>query len=1186
MIVEQFVLSLNNPVISSHKVYGQEILPGLAYIDLIYQVFRKNNYDYNKLELRNLSIFSPLAAGKDYSLLLTVRCKEQKDQGLWQVSVDGQEKRNDKVAAEKKCYVTAQMHQVSEVCFNDLIDPRVIKASASAVRELEDTYRQMRAMDLVHSGFIKAQGNIYETDAATYIDVRLGEAAMPTASSFLFHPTLIDASAAATSRLLEALAAEEHRLFLPIFYESFSAAAPLHSSCIAKVEHASVVRKKDLLYLTLEFYNEEGFKVAELKQFTNKLVREAGLINTERLKQETSREVISQTPANTNGIYKTNTDNIVKTAEGYLKELIGAQLGKQPGQIDTAVGYYEMGLDSARLLAIVRLIEENVGAPLSPTLLFEYTSIAELAQHLSSEYPHKFGSGEAQEIAQQENVRSKAIPPQRTSKQEHQPSFSNTQGEEEIAIISLAGRFPGAENMAEFWENLKQGKDCITEVPSARWDYSQYYDEDKELPGKSPCKWGGFMSGVEMFDPLFFNISPKEAAVMDPMQRLFLETVWVLLEGAGYTRENIQRRYQSKVGVFVGAMYQQYNLLNADLPCEAAAAINSYSFISNRVSSFFNLQGPSIAIDTMCSSALISIHMACDSLRKGECRMAVAGGVNLSIHPKKYIGLSQAQILSSSHRNRSFGNGDGYIPSEGVGAVLLKPLSNAIADKDNILAVIKSSAINHNGFGSGFTVPNPNAQAELIENNFKQCGIDPRTISYVESSANGSSMGDLIEVTALNKVFQKYASEKQFCSIGSVKSNMGHPEAVSGIAQLGKVVLQMQHKLLVPSIRSEALNENIHFEKSPFYLQEKLSEWKQPVLKIEGEECMYPRRATVSSFAAGGSNAHLILEEYIIPQEELLDKDICPRSELILFSAKTEERLQVMVEQMFKHLNSLSGFSLSSLAYTLQTGREPMEYRIAIVVPSAAAFLKGLQAFINGEDEPSISVFKGSPEDSSRLKGFINSRLSDSVVSMLLTENNLTELAEYWVSGGKVNWELLGGREETRTMWLPTYPFAKRPYWISGSVETVTPSKKTVFQTSLRHTADVPPFNGPVQDFITRFFCQELGFKETEVKPDKNIQIYGASSLTYMKFVRAVDKTYGIKLNTRDLIEHPSILSLAELIGQKICKEAQEINEDTLIKSGADDMPVNHGLRVLEKFRTGAISLEEIQKLIEQGEVL
>ncbi|MFY0578009.1 beta-ketoacyl synthase N-terminal-like domain-containing protein [Cystobacter fuscus] len=412
--------------------------------------------------------------------------------------------------------------------------------------------------------------------------------------------------------------------------------------------------------------------------------------------------------------------------------------------------------------------------------------------------------------------------------------------EDAIAIIGLSGRYPQAKDLNEFWSNLVAGRDGITEVPKDRWEHSRYYDAEKNRPGKTPNKWGGFIDGVGDFDPLFFNISPREAAIMDPQTRLFLECVWNLLESSGLTRETLQSKYQSRVGVYVGAMYQQYQLLPSDIVHESITSILSYSAIANRVSHFFNLQGPSLAIDTTCSSSLIAIHMACEELRRGNCELMIAGGINLSLHPKKYLGLSLAGLTGSNPDSRAFLDGDGFIPAEGVGAVLLKSLSRAVRDGDEILAVIKTSATNHKGRTNGPMVPSPEQQAQLIDDNLRRAGVHPRTISYVEASANGSPLGDAIEFSALKKVFGKHTQDEHFCALGSVKSTLGNAEAASGVAQLSKVVLQLKHKKLLPLVKRGKLSPHFAFKGTAFYLPQEVTEWQRPVVNIDGQERSIP----------------------------------------------------------------------------------------------------------------------------------------------------------------------------------------------------------------------------------------------------------------------------------------------------------------------------------------------------------
>ena len=574
------------------------------------------------------------------------------------------------------------------------------------------------------------------------------------------------------------------------------------------------------------------------------------------------------------------------------------------------------GIDSVLILSLNKVLEQHFG-PLSKTLLFEYQTLGELAKYFAENHGKRILE-KAEPSARKKTVQGAATPTQPTkqsstnsaqsiSQQPHQvrePKPPLPTDKEPIAIIGLDGRYPMAPDLDAYWANLKSGRDCIVEIPPERWPAESYFNPDKNQRGKIHCKWGGFLEKVDHFDPLFFKISPREAEFMDPQERLFLETAWRCIEDAGYTKKSLAAL---DVGVFAGVMYGQYQLfgLEESRNGEPISTDSSYASIANRVSYTFDFQGPSMAVDTMCSSSITAIHLACNSLRQGEIHMALAGGVNLSLHPYKYIQLSQGKFLASDGRCRSFGvGGDGYVPGEGVGAVLLKPLSKALADGDPIYALIKGSSVNHGGKTNGYTVPNPKAQAKLIDRALEHAGTDPATISYVEAHGTGTSLGDPIEITGLSRSFRSAGLAKQSCPIGSVKSNIGHLEAAAGIAALTKVLLQMRHGELVPSIHSERLNPNINFADSPFKVQKELAPWEVPHPEI-------PLRAGISSFGAGGSNGHLIVEAWD-PQAGAHAKDsgskICVHTpsvaavpeipQILVLSARDEDRLKAYATKL------------------------------------------------------------------------------------------------------------------------------------------------------------------------------------------------------------------------------------------------------------------------------------------------
>lgn len=568
----------------------------------------------------------------------------------------------------------------------------------------------------------------------------------------------------------------------------------------------------------------------------------------------------------------------------YVKSAIEKVTGLNKAEMHDKSNLELYGIDSIMILDLNKIIEKDFPS-IPKTLFFEYRNINDIANYLCNTF--------ATEVYKLCGTFEEGYPIKNdiiTQVQEKELVGCANQIEpemfkDEIAVIGLSGKFPQAEDADELWDVLKEGKDCITEIPNDRWNHNKIYSEDKNEKNKVHNKYGGFISDIKNFDAEFFGISPSEARLIDPQERLFLEIVYHTLEDAGYTKEVLKR---STVGVYVGVMNGHYQLLGAEelLKGHVVDARTSFASIANRVSYYFDFNGPSIGVDTMCSSSLTAIYLACKSIQEGSCQYAIAGGVNLILHPQKYVFLSEQKFGSSCGRCKAFGKGgDGYVPAEGIGAVLLKAKNRAIADGDHIYGVIKASNINHGGRVNGYTVPNPNAQTKLICNTIDQAKINPESISYIEAHGTGTNLGDPIEVRSLTKAFGKYTNRKQYCAIGSIKANIGHTEAAAGIASLIKVLLQIKYKHIVPSLWVEELNENINFSETPFYIEKEYKPFTQ-----NGVE---PLRACISSFGAGGSNAHIIVEEYIDerPRED-------SEEEVILLSAKSKEALQQYAKKL------------------------------------------------------------------------------------------------------------------------------------------------------------------------------------------------------------------------------------------------------------------------------------------------
>src|SRR5579872_812425 len=361
-----------------------------------------------------------------------------------------------------------------------------------------------------------------------------------------------------------------------------------------------------------------------------------------------------------------------------------------------------------------------------------------------------------------------------------------------IAVIGMACRFPGADGPAAFWDLLSRGGDAITEIPRERWDVDAYFDPNPDAPGKMYTRWGGFLTDIDQFSPAFFGIAPREAASVDPQQRLLLEVSWQALENAGAPPQRLSSR---QVGVFIGIGATDYGELEVMQGPGAIDPYNgtgsSHSVAAGRLSYLLGVRGPSLAIDTACSSSLASLHLAVGSLRNGESDVALAGGVNLTLSPDSLVTLCKARMLSPDGRCKTFdASANGYVRGEGCGVLVLKRLSDALAEGDNILALIRGSAVNHNGRSGGLTVPSGPAQEELIRHALASAGLEPGDIAYVEAHGTGTAVGDPIEVNALARV---YGERSRPLLIGSVKSNVGHLEWAAGVCGVIKAILAIRH---------------------------------------------------------------------------------------------------------------------------------------------------------------------------------------------------------------------------------------------------------------------------------------------------------------------------------------------------------------------------------------------------------
>ena len=537
-----------------------------------------------------------------------------------------------------------------------------------------------------------------------------------------------------------------------------------------------------------------------------------------------------------------------------------------------------------------------------------------------------------------------------------------TRTDEPIAIVAVSCRFPGAPDPEAFWEVLSGGVDAIREVPEDRFDIDEFYDPDPETPGKTYTRFGGFLDGIDGFDPEFFGISPREAVWIEPQQRLMLETVWEGMERAGYAPSSLRG---SRTGIFAGVAANEYAHL---LSSESIDKIEPYfitgnalNAISGRVAFALGLEGPAVAVDTACSSALVAVHQACQALHSGDCDLALAGGVNVLLSPVTVVAASRARMLSPVGRCKTFdASADGYVRSEGCGILVLKRLSDAERDGDRVCAVISSSAVNQDGASSGLTVPNGGAQQRLIGTALARAGLTGGDVDYLEAHGTGTPLGDPIEVQAAAAAYGDSRDADRPLLMGSVKSNIGHTESASGAAGLIKVVLSLQHDVLPQSLHFDNPSPHIPWDSLPVRVVDKAIPWH-----ANGR----PRRAGVSSFGFTGTNAHVLIEEAPAqaapsaedPADSAGDVTVAQEQDtpeqpvnVLALSARSPEALVALAQRYEAWLNTHPDADLADVCLTAGTGRSHFEHRAALVVDSVEGAREDLTDLAENRLRPGV----------------------------------------------------------------------------------------------------------------------------------------------------------------------------------------------------------------------------------------
>ena len=615
-----------------------------------------------------------------------------------------------------------------------------------------------------------------------------------------------------------------------------------------------------------------------------------------------------------------------KMQPGPARELMVKTIGEQLQRIlstpelpQTDRPLIEMGLDSLMAVEFGTELQMMLGDQfvVAPTLLFDHHTVDAISDHVLELIGDTDGEEET----------SSAVAGATTD------APTKMMSRDDIAIIGMSCRFPGAENVQQFWQNLLDGVDSVGEIPEGRWDVDQFFSADRQ-PGKMYTKEGGFLDKIGDFDAPFFNISPQEACWIDPQHRMLLENSYTALENAGIATAPL---VDNNVGVFMGIMGQDYAFLprleNAEIVEAFQGAGLSHSAGVGRISYVFGFEGPSVAVDTASSSSLVALYQAMRSLQDGGCNIALAGGVNAILAPVNSLLMSKAGLLSPDGRCKSFSaSADGFGRGEGCGVVVLKRLSDAERDGDNVLAVVRGAAVSHNGFSGGITAPSGKAQSRVIADALKDAGVAPNQVQYLEAHGTGTEYGDPMEIGAAAAVYGKGRPKNNPLLVGTVKANISHLEAAGGVSGLIKAVLCLQNGVIPQQLYSDQPSPHVP--------------WKRMAVKMITDQTDWPeteeRLAAVTALGLVGTNAHVVLSKTVDVETVDESEQTSPQEKLLLISAKNKTALENLSKQFIERIKT-SPADFGDLCYSSAVGRRHYDFRLAVHAESPEAAIEALE---------------------------------------------------------------------------------------------------------------------------------------------------------------------------------------------------------------------------------------------------
>ncbi|HEV2639448.1 MAG TPA: beta-ketoacyl synthase N-terminal-like domain-containing protein [Actinocrinis sp.] len=747
--------------------------------------------------------------------------------------------------------------------------------------------------------------------------------------------------------------------------------------------------------------------------------------------------------------------------ESVALDVLAGELKIERFRIGRHDPFSDYGLDSIFAVNVARAVGRELDIDLDITVLFEHGTLADLGEFIVTEYADDLPAAlPAQPASNDETQQSEQ--PELPKQPELPRPVKNDAERDDVAIVGMSARFPQAADIEEFWRIVEQGRRCITAPPVRRADWAQHGDDAASL-------WGGFLDGVHEFDPLFFRMSMTEARQITPELRLLLMTVWNAVEDAGYQPAELRNR---PTGVFVATTQSEYRPAGSDL-----ISLPSTSMVPNRISYLLDLDGPSEAYDTTCSSSFVALHRAIRSIRAGECAQAIVGGANLVMSPAGFGGMQAAGMLSPLGDARPFQQDcAGTVRGEGVAAVLLKPLSRAAADGDFVYGVVRGTGVAHGGRGVSFTAPNIRGMKAAIASAYADAGIDPGTVAYVETHGMSSVLADSAELAALGSGLR--SDEDAVTYLGNLKPCIGHTEVVSGLAALVKTVEAMRRGVIPAVPGFGRLHRDISLDGTRLRIAEQNLPWPD---RTDDHGRALPRRASMHSFGIGGVNAHVVLEQHSIPAAP----DESPSAQILVLSAKTVPALHERARRLVGVLTDADPRTWPDISYTLQAGREAMGCRLAFVAQSVDEAARILSGWLGGDPDSLDRVaFADDPHGST----LDNAGDAPAIGEDGDAPRRLERIAESWVAGASVDWHLLHRNAPRRRVPLPGYPFAQQPCFAAQAPRTNQTRRTNQSPDTLAGRSDG-------ETFLADLVASVLGLPGEEIDRTRSLADYGLNSL-------------------------------------------------------------------------------------------